>query len=56
MSLRGFIYPNQDESLIGMVRQNRSPKGLFDPYYVPEKLLHRDRELDAIRQSSLATS
>ncbi|MHA2041473.1 MAG: hypothetical protein ACW975_06365 [Candidatus Thorarchaeota archaeon] len=31
-----------------MVRQNRSPKGLFDPYYVPEKLLHRDRELDAI--------
>jgi cell division control protein 6 len=22
---------------------------LFDPYYVPEKLLHRDRELDAIK-------
>jgi Cdc6-like AAA superfamily ATPase len=49
MPLRGFIYPHPDESMIGMVRQNRSPKGLFDPYYVPEKLLHRDRELDSIK-------
>ncbi len=31
-----------------MVRPHRSPKGLFDPYYVPEKLLHRDRELETI--------
>ncbi len=31
-----------------MVRPHRSPKGLFDPYYVPEKLLHRNRELDSI--------
>ncbi len=31
-----------------MVRPHRSPKGLFDPYYVPEKLLHRHRELDNI--------
>ncbi|MFX0108960.1 MAG: hypothetical protein ACFE7R_11795 [Candidatus Hodarchaeota archaeon] len=31
-----------------MVKQHRSPKGLFDPYYVPEKLLYRDRELDLI--------
>ena len=35
-----------------MVRSNpnptKSPKGLFDPYYVPEKLLHRDREMDTV--------
>ncbi len=31
-----------------MVRPNRSPKGLFDPYYVPERLLHRDRELETV--------
>ena len=35
-----------------MVRKNpnpiKSPKGLFDPYYVPERLLHRDRELDIV--------
>jgi len=35
-----------------MVRKNpnpiKSPKGLFDDYYVPERLLHRDRELDTI--------
>ncbi|MBY8998908.1 MAG: orc1/cdc6 family replication initiation protein [Candidatus Thorarchaeota archaeon] len=31
-----------------MVRPNRSPKGLFDPYYVPNKLLHRDRELTTV--------
>ncbi|MHA2397192.1 MAG: AAA family ATPase, partial [Candidatus Thorarchaeota archaeon] len=31
-----------------MVRPNRSPKGLFDPYYVPKRLLHRDRELDTV--------
>ncbi|MFW9955454.1 MAG: hypothetical protein ACFFD3_12945 [Candidatus Thorarchaeota archaeon] len=31
-----------------MKRVDVSPKGLFDPYYVPEKLLHRDRELDSI--------
>ncbi|UCE11582.1 MAG: orc1/cdc6 family replication initiation protein [Candidatus Thorarchaeota archaeon] len=31
-----------------MVRPSRSPRGLFDPYYVPSKLLHRDRELDTI--------
>ena len=31
-----------------MVRPHRSPKGLFDPYYVPEQLLHRDRDLDTV--------
>ena len=31
-----------------MVKPHRSPKGLFDPYYVPDKILHRDRELDQI--------
>lgn len=31
-----------------MVRPHRSPRGLFDPYYVPEKLLHRDRELETM--------
>jgi Cdc6-like AAA superfamily ATPase len=35
-----------------MVRKNpnptKSPKGLFDDYYVPERLLHRDRELDLV--------
>ncbi len=31
-----------------MVRPHRSPKGLFDPYYVPKRLLHRDRELDTM--------
>ncbi|MFW9843854.1 MAG: AAA family ATPase, partial [Candidatus Thorarchaeota archaeon] len=33
-----------------MVRPNptKSPKGLFDPYYVPEKLLHRDREMETV--------
>ncbi|NHJ13197.1 MAG: AAA family ATPase, partial [Candidatus Thorarchaeota archaeon] len=34
--------------MIGMVRPHRSPRGLFDPYWVPEKLLHRDRELETI--------
>jgi Cdc6-like AAA superfamily ATPase len=34
--------------MIGMVRPHRSPKGLFDPYHVPDKLLHRDRELEMI--------
>ncbi len=33
---------------MNMSRPQRSPKGLFDPYYVPETLLYRDRELDAI--------
>ncbi|TFG33203.1 AAA family ATPase [Candidatus Thorarchaeota archaeon] len=32
-----------------MVRPHRSPKGLFDPYYVPEKLLYRDRELETVK-------
>ncbi|TFG32686.1 AAA family ATPase [Candidatus Thorarchaeota archaeon] len=32
-----------------MVRPHRSPRGLFDPYYVPEKLLYRDRELETVR-------
>ncbi|RLI56773.1 MAG: hypothetical protein DRO87_02995 [Candidatus Thorarchaeota archaeon] len=31
-----------------MVRPHRSPKGLFDPYYVPNRLLHRERELDTV--------
>ncbi len=31
-----------------MVRPHRSPKGLFDPYYVPDRLLHRDRDLDTV--------
>ncbi len=34
--------------MMKMVRSNRSPRGLFDPYYVPEILLHRDRELAMI--------
>ncbi|MFW9977285.1 MAG: AAA family ATPase [Candidatus Thorarchaeota archaeon] len=34
--------------MITMKRVDTSPKGLFDPYYVPKKLLHRDRELDTI--------
>jgi Cdc6-like AAA superfamily ATPase len=34
--------------MMRMVRQNRSPRGLFDPYYCPDKLLHRDRELGLI--------
>ena len=28
---------------------NTSPKGLFDPMYVPNTLLHRDRELNMIK-------
>ncbi len=31
-----------------MKKVDTSPKGLFDPYYVPKKLLHRDRELETI--------
>ena len=31
-----------------MKKADVSPKGLFDPYYVPNKLLHRERELDTI--------
>ena len=35
-----------------MVRSNpnptKSPKGLFDPYYVPDTLLHRDREMETV--------
>ncbi len=32
-----------------MVRPQRiSPKGLFDPYYIPERLLHREREMRMI--------
>ncbi|MCK5152294.1 MAG: orc1/cdc6 family replication initiation protein, partial [Candidatus Thorarchaeota archaeon] len=31
-----------------MKRVDVSPKGLFDPYYVPKRLLHRERELDTI--------
>ncbi len=31
-----------------MVDSNRSPRGLFDPYYVPDNLLHRDREIKRI--------
>jgi cell division control protein 6 len=32
-----------------MVRPQRiSPKGLFDPYYVPDRLLHREREMQMI--------
>lgn len=34
--------------MISMNRSHRSPKGLFDPYYVPEKLLYRDRELETV--------
>ncbi|NWF95971.1 MAG: AAA family ATPase [Candidatus Thorarchaeota archaeon] len=31
-----------------MVRQHKTPRGLFDPYYIPEKLLYRERELESI--------
>jgi len=34
--------------MISMQLQQRSPRGLFDPYYVPDVLLYRDRELDSI--------
>ncbi len=34
--------------MISMKKADVSPKGLFDPYYVPNKLLHRERELDTI--------
>jgi Cdc6-like AAA superfamily ATPase len=34
-----------------MVRTTRSPKGLFDPYHVPERLLYRDRELDIVNSA-----
>ncbi|MBS3794954.1 MAG: orc1/cdc6 family replication initiation protein [Candidatus Thorarchaeota archaeon] len=33
---------------MAMVDPHRSPRGLFDPYYVPEDLLHRDREIKRI--------
>jgi Cdc6-like AAA superfamily ATPase len=31
-----------------MQLSQRSPRGLFDPYYVPDVLLYRDRELESI--------
>jgi Cdc6-like AAA superfamily ATPase len=31
-----------------MVRVHRSPRGLFDPYYVPDRLLYREREMDTV--------
>ena len=35
--------------MMRMVRPQRiSPKGLFDPYYIPERLLHREREMRMI--------
>ena len=43
-----LLYPHQDEAMMKMVGSHRSPRGLFDPYYVPNKLIHRDRELDTI--------
>lgn len=43
-----FIYTARHMSMIAMKRVDTSPKGLFDPYYVPEKLLYRDRELETI--------
>ncbi len=30
---------------MNMMRPRASPRGLFDPYYVPDRLLHRDRDL-----------
>lgn len=48
MSLRGFIYPHRDKCSIRMVKPHHSPRGLFDPFYVPDRLLHRDRELVTI--------
>lgn len=39
----------RDAFAIRMVRSHRSPKGLFDPYYVPDKLLYRDRELETVK-------
>jgi cell division control protein 6 len=43
-----LLYPHQDQTMMYMVDSYRSPRGLFDPYYVPNNLLHRDRELDSI--------
>jgi cell division control protein 6 len=43
-----LIYTQRDEVLIRMVRPHRSPKGLFDPYYVPDKLLYRDRDMETV--------
>ena len=35
--------------MMRMVRPQRiSPKGLFDPYYIPDRLLHREREMRMI--------
>ncbi len=31
-----------------MVRSYKTPRGLFDPHYVPEKLLHREQELETL--------
>ena len=44
-----LIYAYEDRFSIGMANSSRSPKGLFDPYYVPDRLLHRDRELETVR-------
>ncbi|MDF1539376.1 MAG: hypothetical protein P1Q69_10795 [Candidatus Thorarchaeota archaeon] len=38
----------KNKLLSTMRRADISPKGLFDPYYVPSTLLHRERELDTI--------
>ncbi len=39
----------RNQTLMRMVRPQRiSPKGLFDPYYIPNRLLHREREMRII--------
>ncbi len=32
------------------MHRTHSPRGLFDPYYVPEQILFRDREMDTIQR------
>ncbi|MEM2142080.1 MAG: hypothetical protein QXS20_02610 [Candidatus Thorarchaeota archaeon] len=34
-----------------MARQECSPRGLFDPYYVPSRLLYRDEEIDILTRA-----
>jgi Cdc6-like AAA superfamily ATPase len=51
MSVRGLYSHQPDQTAMRMVRTTRSPKGLFDPYYVPEKLLYRERELDVVNDA-----
>ncbi len=43
-----LISTHHDQVMMCMRKVDTSPKGLFDPYYVPKQLLYRDRELETI--------